>query len=331
MKAVRLYNKNDIRVEDISFNDKIESEEVLVEVSFAGICGSDLHNFNTGCWISRSPSTPGHEFSGRILKIGDKVSKLRVNDHVVADSRVACGDCLYCKKNLSFLCSNLGFVGELNDGGFAKYTIQKESQLIKLPKSLDLKIACLIEPLAVSIHALSLFNQTNHKNVLILGLGPIGVLSAIYMRELGVNNIKIYDINKKRLSKVSNDLKFEVLDLNDEIINNEKFDFCLDATNSTNAISFILDRISKGGIISVVGLTHGFSEIEMHKIVENGITLKGCAAYDDELYKSKLFIKKIINDINKIISEPIALDDVPYYYQKLIKNETDYIKVIIQP
>ena len=85
MKAVRLYNKNDIRVEDISFNEKIESEEVLVEVSFAGICGSDLHNFNTGCWISRSPSTPGHEFSGRILKIGDKVSKLRVNDHVVAD------------------------------------------------------------------------------------------------------------------------------------------------------------------------------------------------------------------------------------------------------
>ena len=87
----------------------------------------------------------------------------------------------------------------------------------------------------------------------------------------------------------------------------------------------------KGGIISVVGLTHGFSEIEMHKIVENGITLKGCAAYDDELYKSKLFIKKIINDINKIISEPIVLDDVPDYYQKLIKNETDYIKVIIQP
>ena len=331
MKAVRLYNKNDIRVEEIPFTENVDPDQVLVKVSFSGICGSDLHNFNTGCWISRSPSTPGHEFSGRVVKIGNKVTKFKINDHVVADSKVTCGNCLYCNKNISYLCQNIGFVGELNDGGFAKYSIQKENQLMKLPKSLDLKIACLIEPLAVSMHALSSFNLSNHKNVLIVGLGPIGVLSAIYLRELGANDIKIYDINKKRLNKVSNDLKLEKLDLNTEIIENEKFNFCLDATNSTKAIPFILDRISKGGYISVVGLTHGFSNIEMHKIVENGITLKGCAAYNDELYKSKFFIKNISNDINKIVSEPISLDDVPNYYQKLIKNETDHIKIIIQP
>ena len=69
----------------------------------------------------------------------------------------------------------------------------------------------------------------------------------------------------------------------------------------------------------------------MHKIVENGITLKGCAAYDDELLKSEKIINKISNYISKIISIPIKIDEVPIYYQKLLNNSTDDIKVIIQP
>ena len=69
----------------------------------------------------------------------------------------------------------------------------------------------------------------------------------------------------------------------------------------------------------------------MHKIVENGITLKGCAAYDDELLKSEKIIEKISHYISKIISNPIKLDEVPIYYQRLLNNSNDDIKVIIQP
>ena len=66
MEAVRLYKKNLIKVENIHFEDSLKDDQVLVEIAYAGICGSDLHNYKTGCWISRSPSTPGHEFSGKI-------------------------------------------------------------------------------------------------------------------------------------------------------------------------------------------------------------------------------------------------------------------------
>ena len=331
MKAIRLYKKNDIRIEEIEFKNDLKPDEVLIEVCYAGICGSDIHNFKTGAWISRSPSTPGHEFSGKVIKVGEDITKFDLDDHIIADSRVSCRDCFYCNKRKIHLCQNLGFVGELNDGGFAKFTIQKEDQLIKVSKSLDLRHAALLEPLAVSMHAVSSFKKSEHENVLIVGLGPIGVLSALYLRAIGVKNIKVFDTNEKRLNRVSKDLNFTAFNDKSLIDETNKPNYCLDATNSAKAITYILNKISKGGTVSLVGLSHELSNIEMYKIVENGITLKGCAAYDNELVKSEKFINKIYNDVNKIISKPILLDEVPTYYQKLLNNDTDDIKIIIQP
>ena len=68
----------------------------------------------------------------------------------------------------------------------------------------------------------------------------------------------------------------------------------------------------------------------MYKIVENGITLKGCAAFNDELEKSEIVLKNISNDINKIISNPIKLDEVPKYYKKLLNHKVNDIKVLIR-
>ena len=330
MKAARLYKKNDIRIEEIEFKKDLKSDEVLVEICYAGICGSDLHNFKTGAWISRSPSTPGHEFSGKVIKVGEDVTKLDFGDHVVADSRVSCRNCFYCNKNKFHLCQNLGFVGELNDGGFAKFSIQKEEQLIKVSKSLDLRHAALLEPLAVSMHAVSSFKKSEHNNVLIVGLGPIGVLSALYLKSIGVKNIKVFDTNYKRLNRVSKDFNFTVFNDKSLIDETNKPNYCLDASNSEKAITYILNNISKGGTVSLVGLSHNLSSIEMYKIVENGITLKGCAAYDDELEKSETILKSMSHDINKILSNPIKLDEVPKYYKKLLNYEVNDIKVLIR-
>ena len=330
MKAVRLYKKNDIRIEEIEFKNDLNPDEVLIEICYAGICGSDLHNFKTGAWISRSPSTPGHEFSGKVIKVGKDVIKLNLEDHVVADSRVFCGKCIYCNKKRFYLCQNLGFVGELNDGGFAKFSIQKEEQLIKVSRSLDLRHAALLEPLAVSMHAVSSFKKSEHNNVLIVGLGPIGVLSALYLRSIGVKNIKVFDTNYKRLNRVSKDFNFTVFNDKSLIDETNKPNYCLDATNSEKAITYILNNISKGGTVSLVGLSHNLSSIEMYKIVENGITLKGCAAYDDELEKSETILKSMSQDINKILSNPITLDEVPKYYKKLLNYEVNDIKVLIR-
>ena len=122
MRAARLYGVGDLRIETIPEPASPTGADVLIKVLAAGICGSDLHNFKTGQWLSRVPSTPGHELVGEILAVGTEVRKLKTGDHVVADSRVACGMCPACRRGSPNLCQKLGFVGEVCDGGFAEMT-----------------------------------------------------------------------------------------------------------------------------------------------------------------------------------------------------------------
>ena len=97
MRAVRLHDKSDLRFEEIDMALTPNSGEVRVKVAFAGICGSDIHNFKTGQWITRKPSTAGHEFSGWIDTVGEGVSGLDVGDKIVENSRYFCRECIRCR------------------------------------------------------------------------------------------------------------------------------------------------------------------------------------------------------------------------------------------
>ena len=109
MKAVRLHAKGDLRVEEIASPPNPEPGGVALDVIAAGICGSDLHNYRTGQWITRSPSVPGHEFIGRVTALGEGVDDLAIGDRVAADSRFWCGDCAACQRGDHHLCAKLGF------------------------------------------------------------------------------------------------------------------------------------------------------------------------------------------------------------------------------
>src|SRR5262245_593855 len=97
MRAVRFHGVGDLRIEDVPVPDTPGAGEVRLRVRAAGICGSDLHNFKTGQWISRLPVTPGHEFAAEVLEVGTGVTALKPGDLVVADSRARCGNCANCK------------------------------------------------------------------------------------------------------------------------------------------------------------------------------------------------------------------------------------------
>src|ERR1700756_5336306 len=105
MKAVRFHGVGDLRVEDVAPPGALPSGHVRLKVRAAGICGSDLHNFRTGMWVSRLPVTPGHEFAGEVVELGGEVGDLTLGDLVVADSRANCGSCAHCREGRGNLCS----------------------------------------------------------------------------------------------------------------------------------------------------------------------------------------------------------------------------------
>jgi (R,R)-butanediol dehydrogenase/meso-butanediol dehydrogenase/diacetyl reductase len=260
---------------------------VNVKVSAAGICGSDLHNFRTGQWITRRPSVAGHEFSGVVSAVGDDVEAVKVSDTVVADSRVWCGTCPACVSGRANICENLGFVGEVCDGGFADEVQLPARLLHKYDASLSAKVAAMAEPLAVALHAVRKLNIRAGEPVLIVGCGTIGGLSALVLSKLHDGPIFLADLNAARATAVAELVGGRHVGLSKEGIaaapGDTRLRYAVDATGSVKAIAALLDLLHGGGTIALVGISHGTLDFDPNILVEREIALAGCHAFNDEL------------------------------------------------
>ena len=155
MKAVVLDAVNKISLKSVD-QDKLQSNELLVRVEAAGICGSDRHILH-GTYPANYPVILGHEFSGIIENAGTS-SRFKVGDRVNVNPNIACGNCLPCKTNLVNLCRNNIAHGVNRNGGLADFVAVPETQLFKLPLSLAPEMGAFCEPIACCIQGLDLAN-----------------------------------------------------------------------------------------------------------------------------------------------------------------------------
>lgn len=335
MKAVRLYAAGDLRVEDIASPPAPGPGEVRIMVSAAGICGSDLHNFRTGAWISRSPSVAGHEFAGRVAAIGEGVAGLKVGDVVVADSRVTCGACPACLSGRPNVCEKLGFVGEVCDGGFAEEVVLPSSLLVKAPDDVDAAALAMAEPLAVALHAVKRLVVPAGSSVLIAGCGPIGGLAALVLSERHDGPLLVADRNADRARRVAEVTGAGIADLAakafGDALAGQPLLAVLDATGHPDVIGRLLDLISPGGTLALVGIGHGSLAIDPVRLVEREIALAGCHAFTDELPEAVALMPKLQDRLLALVDETIPLDAVPAAYERLLAGRSVGLKTIIKP
>jgi (R,R)-butanediol dehydrogenase/meso-butanediol dehydrogenase/diacetyl reductase len=335
MKAVRLYKAGDLRVEDISAPGLLPSDWVRITVKAAGICGSDLHNFRTGQWISRSPSVAGHEFAGVITEIGSDVSGLAIGDLVVADSRYWCGDCAACRSGRRNVCEKLGFVGEVCDGGFAEECVLPARLVTLCPSDLAPEIAALAEPLAVALHAVKRLRPPAGEPVLVGGCGPIGGLAALLLSRLHDGPILIAERNAARAALVGDVTGARRVDLDAgslaAALDNKPLRYALDATGSVGALEALVTLLSGGGALALVGISHGRLSLDPNLLVEREIALIGCHAFEDELPEAVAMMPDLASALGPLIEARISLDDTPSAYERLLEGRAAGLKTIIIP
>lgn len=335
MKAVRLYAAGDLRVEDIAPPLALGAGEVRIMVSAAGICGSDLHNFRTGAWISRSPSVAGHEFAGVVAALGEGVAGFAVGDAVVADSRVTCGVCAACRGGRPNVCEKLGFVGEVCDGGFAEEVVLPASLIIKAPAEVDAAVLAMAEPLAVTLHAVKRLAAPAGSPVLIAGCGPIGGLAALLLSERHDGPVLVADRNADRAARVAEVTGARIVDLTAEAVGDALADqpllAVLDATGHPSVIGILLDIVSPGGTLALVGIGHGSLAVDPVRLVEREIALVGCHAFINELPEAVALMPALEKRLLALVDETIDLDDVPAAYERLLAGRSTGLKTIIRP
>lgn len=192
MQAAVLYGKEDVKVESVAI-PKVGPHDVLVRVKAALTCGTDVKVFRRGYHARMivPPAVFGHELAGDIVATGENVTRFRSGDRVVAGNSAPCGDCYYCKRDLENLCEDLLF----NNGAYAEFIripgriVQKN--LYKIPTHVDYQDAALAEPLACVLRGLEESNVRAGDTVVVIGLGPIGLMFVRMAKVKGARVIAI--------------------------------------------------------------------------------------------------------------------------------------------
>lgn len=334
MKAVRLYKAGDLRVDEVPHLSTPPAGFAILKVRAAGICGSDLHNFRTGEWISRGPSTAGHEFCGRVSEVGEGVSEFAVGDLVSVDSRVTCGTCPACTSGLSNVCESMGFVGEACDGGFAQMVQLPVDLLVHHEQDLRPRIAAMAEPLAVALHAVRRLALPAGEPVLVIGCGAIGGLSALVISRLHNGPLLLADLNAEKCALVSKSTGGKAVSLDETQISKalaeKRLRYALDTTGNVIAIEQALGLLSGGGALGLVGIGHGTLTLDPKRLVESETSLIGCHAYGDELPEAVGMLPSLEPVLERFCEVLSSLDDIPQAYTTLLAGEGKTLKTIIE-
>lgn len=187
MRAWVLHGIGDIQFEEVKEPQPAEGE-VIVKVKSAGICGSDIPRiYKTGTY--HFPTIPGHEFSGIVTDVGVGVKSEWKNKRVGVFPLIPCRVCMPCKKEQYEMCRNYGYLGSRQDGGFAEYVAMPEWNLIELPESISFIEAAMLEPMSVAVHAMRRAQPDKKGICVICGLGTIGMLLLMFLKDMGVRNV----------------------------------------------------------------------------------------------------------------------------------------------
>lgn len=338
MKAVKLVDKKKLEVSEI--DKPISSEDkVIIKVSSCGICGSDIHNWDIGQPVGL---VMGHEFAGTIVDSG--FSSYNVGDRVTALPISPCLKCSACKTGNYQYCQytwNDGIGLSLNNpGGFSEYLSVRSDMVKKIPDNLSFDEGAMVEPAAVSLHAVNLANIKVGESVLIIGGGVIGLLAAEFAKLNGARYICLVETNDARGRKA---LNYGVINdylnaIDDKIIEklHEKsaggFDKVIECCGNGAAVTEAIMGCKRGGNVVLVGVSTSNIEIPMVVAVMNEIKLQGSIAYrEDEFDKVIKLISDKKIDVLKYIDSKVTLDEVQLSFERLTSGDDDAIKIIVKP
>jgi 2-desacetyl-2-hydroxyethyl bacteriochlorophyllide A dehydrogenase len=174
MKAVVSHGIENFQIEERD-PPEIGVSDVLLEVAYCGICGTDIHQYY-GSWELNPGSIPGHEVSGTVIDVGSHVHHLKVGVRVALDPCVVCLNCEYCHDGSYHLCPNRFGIFHYKGGGFAEYMAVPERQLYRIPDGMPLAWGALLEPASCCVHGLDRATVKPGETVVVLGGGAIGLL-----------------------------------------------------------------------------------------------------------------------------------------------------------
>jgi threonine 3-dehydrogenase len=278
----------DVPVPEPGIND------VQIKVLKTGICGTDLHIYEWDDWARSTIPVPlviGHEFVGRITKVGSNVNDFRVGEIVSGEGHVVCGRCRNCMAGRRHLCKDTSGVGVNRAGAFAEFIVLPMTNIWRHDEKIDLDLAAIFDPFGNAVHTALQFPVMG-EDVLVTGAGPIGIMAAAVARHAGARHVVITDVNDKRLelarkvgvSRAVNPTKQTLAEVQKELDMTEGFDVGLEMSGNPQAFADMVANMCHGGRIAMLGIPAQPMPIDWKKVIFKMLTIKGI--YGREMYET---------------------------------------------
>jgi threonine 3-dehydrogenase len=268
--------------------------DVLIRVRRAGICGTDVHIYKWDDWAQRTIPVPmaiGHEFVGEVVEAGSNVTDFHSGDIVSGEGHVVCGRCRNCLAGRRHLCAHTMGVGVNRPGAFAEYIVLPMTNIWKHAPSVDLDIAAIFDPFGNAVHTALSFPVLG-EDVLVTGCGPIGLMAVAVAKHAGARFVVATDMNPFRLTlakklgaTVALDVSKGTLgEVQQQLGMKEGFDVGLEMSGNGQAFRDMLQNMSHGAKIAMLGIPDKDMSIDWRTVVFNMLTIKGI--YGREMYET---------------------------------------------
>ncbi|MBL3703589.1 L-threonine 3-dehydrogenase [Sulfitobacter sp. BDSS02] len=299
---------------------EIGPEDVLIRINATGICGTDIHIWNWDEWAQNTVPVPlitGHEFAGEIVEIGRNVEGLEIGQRCSGEGHLIGKSSRQSRAGKFHLDPATRGIGVNEQGAFAQYLRLPAFNVVPLPDDIPDEIGAILDPLGNAVHTALSFDLVG-EDVLITGAGPIGIMAAAVARHVGARHVVITDVNPARLelaAKVADvtpvnvaeqDLAKTISDLKMK----QGFDVGLEMSGNQTALDQMVEAMTMGGRIAMLGIPPGKSPVDWSRIVFKAITIKG--VYGREIFETWYKMIAMLQnglDVSGVITHHFRVDD----------------------
>lgn len=329
--------------ETIEFSEikkpEISAREILIKVKNIGICGSDIHAYYGKHPFMSFPIRLGHEMAGEIIEMGSRIEGLKVGDIVTVMPQEFCRECEPCKENRYNICNSLKVIGCQTPGAACEY-FQVDAALVKkIPDEMTSELAATIEPAAVGVHAVRQGKSVKGKNVVVMGAGTIGNVTAQAAMAEGAKSVLITDLSDYRLELAqkcgipctANTGRVTMREAVKEAFGLEGADIFFECIGIGDVLNQAIECSKKGHDIVIVGVYGATPEVNIAWVQDKEIRLIGSLMYVEQDFLDTIdYMAEGKIQMKSLISRVFTFAEYAEAFRYIEKNRDTSLKILIE-